>query len=89
MGLETVDPAVLPRLNKRMSLGDFERATSLLLSAEIDVRAFTLLRTPFQSEWDIEKFFDCIDCGPKRAERIREINLSQATVPHINCGCGR
>lgn len=50
MGLETVDPNVLPRLNKRMSLSDFEHATTLLTSHAIRVRAFILLRTPFQSE---------------------------------------
>lgn len=50
MGLETIDPDVLPRLNKRMTLKDFERATRFLISRGIAVRAFILLRTPFQSE---------------------------------------
>ncbi len=50
MGLETVDPDVLPRLNKRMTLVDFERATRLLTDHGIGVRAFILLRTPFQTE---------------------------------------
>ncbi|MCH7885455.1 MAG: radical SAM protein [Planctomycetes bacterium] len=50
MGLETVDPEVLPRLNKRMTLHDYERATRFLLDHGIPVRAFILLRTPFQSE---------------------------------------
>jgi archaeosine synthase beta-subunit len=50
MGLETVDPQVLPRLNKKMTLADFERATSFLLDHDIDVRAFVLLRAPFQTE---------------------------------------
>ena len=31
MGLETVHPEVLRRLNKRMTLDDFERATTFLL----------------------------------------------------------
>lgn len=52
MGLETVDPNVLPRLNKNMTLDDFERATSCLLQHGVDVRAFILLRTPYQSESD-------------------------------------
>ena len=52
MGLETVDPKVLPRLNKRMTLHDYERATRFLLDHGIPVRAFILLRTPFQSEQD-------------------------------------
>jgi len=50
MGLETVDPKVLPRLNKRMTSDDFERATRFLTGHAIDTRAFILLRTPFQSE---------------------------------------
>ncbi len=50
MGLETVDPNVLPRLNKRMTLEDFTRATTFLLNRNISVRSFVLLRTPFQSE---------------------------------------
>lgn len=50
MGLETVDPQVLPRLNKRMTLDDYKRATRFLVEQGIDVRAFILLRTPFQTE---------------------------------------
>jgi len=50
MGLETVDPHVLPRLNKRMTLDDFARATEFLLAHGIAVRAFIMLRTPYQSE---------------------------------------
>ena len=50
MGLETVHPEVLPRLNKRMNLDDFERATTFLLQNDIDVRAFILLRPPYLDE---------------------------------------
>ena len=50
MGLETVDPDVLPRLNKQMTLDDFEKATNRLLKHNIFVRAFILLRTPWQTE---------------------------------------
>ncbi len=50
MGLETIDPDVLPRLNKQMTLQDFERAVALLVDHQIAVRAFILLRTPFQDE---------------------------------------
>jgi radical SAM enzyme (TIGR01210 family) len=160
MGLETVDPHVLPRLNKRMDLGHFERATDFLLTAGIEVRAFILLRTPFQNEeegvewaqrsidfafsigvecniviptragngamdwlqteghfsppsvrnleealdygvglsrgrvfadlWDIEQFFDCQDCGPERADRIKQVNLTQELLPRVGCErCGR
>jgi hypothetical protein len=50
IGLETVDPNVLPRLNKNMTLDDFDRATTKLLQRNIFVRAFILLRTPWQTE---------------------------------------
>jgi len=46
MGLETVDPALLPRLKRHMTLEDFERATRFLLNCGVDVRAFILLGPP-------------------------------------------
>lgn len=52
MGLETIHPEVLPRLNKRMTLDDFEKAVRFLRDHEIDVRAFVLLRPPFLTEAD-------------------------------------
>jgi radical SAM enzyme (TIGR01210 family) len=50
MGLETVHPDVLPRLNKRMTLVDFERAARFLTAHGIAVRAFILLRPPLLDE---------------------------------------
>ena len=50
IGLETVHPEVLPRLNKRMTLSDFEQAAGFLNAAGISTRAFILLRPPFLSE---------------------------------------
>ena len=50
MGLETVHPGVLPRLNKRMTLDDFEQAVKLLKKHAIEVRAFILLRPPYLDE---------------------------------------
>jgi len=50
MGLETVHPEVLPRLNKRMTLDDFRRAVDFLRQWGIFVRAFLLLRPPFLGE---------------------------------------
>jgi radical SAM enzyme (TIGR01210 family) len=158
IGLETVHPEVLPRLNKRMTLPLFERAVHFLREHGISVRAFILLRPPFLTEaegvewakkslryafdlgveccsviptragngamehlqerglflpphlqsleevlefgihlragrvfvdlWDIERFFPCMRCGPNRANRLREMNLSQTVVAPIACGCG-
>jgi radical SAM enzyme (TIGR01210 family) len=50
MGLETIHPEILPRLNKRMTLADFEKATLFLMEHDIAVRAFILLRPPFLRE---------------------------------------
>lgn len=50
MGLETVHPQVLERLNKRMTLDDFERAVTFLLKHNIDIRAFILLKPPYLNE---------------------------------------
>jgi radical SAM enzyme (TIGR01210 family) len=158
MGLETVHPEVLPRLNKGMSLADFEGATRFLTDNGIAVRAFILLRPPFLSEedgvhwakqslrfafdigveccvviptrsgigameeleragafapprlesletvlecgvalrrgrvfadlWDLPRFYSCQRCGPVRAERMRQMNLTQEVLPPVECFCG-
>ena len=158
IGLETIHPEILPRLNKQMTLDDFQRAVEFLISNDISVRAFILLRPPTLSEhegidwalrsvefafelgvgccsviptrdgngmmeelqrtnqfarpsitamenvlqeglklnsgrvfmdlWDIERFFVCHGCGPARAERLRQMNLTQKMPPPIECECG-
>ncbi|MGE0606333.1 MAG: radical SAM protein [Pirellulales bacterium] len=50
LGLETVDAPTLARLNKQMTVADFDRAVEYLLRHNIAVRAFILLRPPGQSE---------------------------------------
>ena len=52
LGLETIQPDILPRLNKRMTVDDFDRAASLLREHDIDVRAFILLKPPGLNERD-------------------------------------
>lgn len=59
MGLETIHPEVLPRLNKQMTLEDFDGAVRFLTGEGIRVRSFVLLRPPFLSdqegvEWAVE-----------------------------------
>lgn len=159
MGLETVHPDILPRLNKRMTLDDFRRAADFLRTNDIELRAFLLLKPPFLKEgecvewairglefafdsgvrvctviptrdgngamdrlrlrgefapprlasleavldaglqmargrvfvdlWDVERFCDCPHCGPPRAERLRQMNLSQRPRPRVVCDrCG-
>lgn len=50
MGLEIAHPDVLGKLNKRMTLVDFERAVAFLNKNDISIRAFILLNPPFLSE---------------------------------------
>ena len=47
MGLETVHPEVLPRLNKRMSLPQFREAAAFLAHERLALRAFILVQPPF------------------------------------------
>jgi archaeosine synthase beta-subunit len=160
LGLETVHPEILPRLNKQMTLDDFARAAAFLREAHIAVRAFILLQPPFMREdqcvtwalrslefalscgarvcsiiparggngamerlardglfapprldaleaafeqglklaagrgrvfvdlWDIERLYDCPNCGPRRAARLVQMNHTQQVVPRIDCACG-
>jgi len=157
LGLETAHEGVLERLNKRMALGDFERAVGFLRAHEIHVRTFILLRPPFLDEqqgvewairsvrfafdagvqccsviptrvgngmleqlvqagefaepairsmeevleaglalqrgrvlmdlWDCERFYRCPACGPPRRARLHQMNLTQTTLPPVECGC--
>lgn len=50
LGLETVHPEVLPRLNKRFTLDHFARAVECLRRHEIAVRAFVLVKPPFLND---------------------------------------
>ena len=50
MGLETVHPEILPRLNKQMTLDDFSSAVKALRAEGIAVRAFILVRPPFLTD---------------------------------------
>lgn len=68
LGLETAQEGVLERLNKRMTLGDFERAVGFLRAHEIHVRTFILLRPPFLDEqqgveWAIRSVRFAFDAG--------------------------
>jgi len=68
LGLETVHPGILPRLNKRMTLDDFQRAAEFLRSRDIALRAFILLRPPGMAEsecvdWALKSIEFAFDCG--------------------------
>lgn len=68
LGLETIHPDVLPRLNKRMTLEDFRRASAFLREAGIAVRAFVLVGLPFvapreAAAWARRSAEFAFDCG--------------------------
>lgn len=68
LGLETIHPEVLARLNKQMSVADFDRATSFLRSRDIDVRVFLLLKPPGLNEqegidWTIRSIEHAFEAG--------------------------
>lgn len=68
MGLETVHPEVLPRLNKKFKLSDFSKAAAFLQTAGIAVRAFILVNPPFLHEeegieWAVKSADFAFNCG--------------------------
>lgn len=68
LGLETAQPEVLARLNKRMSLELFRRASAFLRRADIDLRVFVLVQPPFLPEaevlaWTQRSVEFAFDCG--------------------------
>jgi len=68
LGLETIHPEVLPRLNKQMTVEDFQRAVRFLTENEIATRAFILLRPPFLNEaegveWALRSIEFAFDVG--------------------------
>src|SRR5580698_6124163 len=50
MGLETVHPEILPKLNKGMTLEQFSLSADVLRRNTIDLRAFILVKPPFLDE---------------------------------------
>jgi radical SAM enzyme (TIGR01210 family) len=75
LGLETVHPEVLPRLNKRMSLDDFRRAAAFLQDSEIALRVFVLVGLPFVEErealdWACRSTHFAFDCGASAVSLI-------------------
>ena len=75
MGLETANPDVLRKLNKRMTLDDFAAAAGFLRTHEIDVRAFILVQPPFMKaedalHWAQRSLDFAFDCGAHAATLI-------------------
>ncbi len=68
LGLETVHPRVLERLNKRMTVDQFARAAEFLRNHGISLRSFVLVKPPFQDEsealeWAQRSIDFALGCG--------------------------
>jgi radical SAM enzyme (TIGR01210 family) len=76
MGLETIHPDILPRLNKQLTPEDFREATLFLRKHHIDVRAFALLNVPYLTSrqenivWTLRTVKFAFDCGAVRCSII-------------------
>ena len=75
MGLETVHPEALPRLNKGLTLDDFDRAAGTLQRAAIGMRAFVLVGSPFvppeeAAEWAVRSAVHAFEQGAERVSLI-------------------
>ncbi len=69
MGLETIHPVVMPKLNKQITKENFRTAVSFLRDLDIIVRAFILLNPPFlksveeNREWCLKSVKFAFDAG--------------------------
>ncbi|MEO8822926.1 MAG: hypothetical protein ABI366_05065 [Ginsengibacter sp.] len=69
MGLETIHPEVLPKLNKKLTPEDFKKAAGFLERNKIQTRAFVLLNPPFLTdekeniEWAFKTVKFAFECG--------------------------
>lgn len=75
MGLETVHPGVLDRLNKRMTLDLFARSSAYLRRNNVDLRVFILVQPPFMRpeeslHWAQRSLDFAFDCGATAATLI-------------------
>ena len=87
IGLESIDPRVLPRLNKSMTADDAARALERLRGWGIDVRAFVLVPPPFVEapvpstidtvRWAFERGVEVVSLLPLRPDQM---NASTATL---------
>jgi radical SAM enzyme (TIGR01210 family) len=68
MGLETIHPEILPRLNKKFTLEHFVQAADFLRKAGIAMRVFVLVKPPFMDEnegveWAVRSAEFAFKCG--------------------------
>jgi radical SAM enzyme (TIGR01210 family) len=82
MGLETVHPEVLQKLNKRMTVDDFASAAHFLREHSIDLRVFILVKPPFMEE------SEAIDWAKRSLDFAFECGATAATLIPTRAGNG-
>jgi uncharacterized Fe-S cluster-containing MiaB family protein len=85
MGLETVHPEVLAKLNKGMTLEQFSAAATALLRNGVDLRAFILVKPPSLSEseavyWAERSLDFAFSCGAAVASLIPTRGFSPPAI---------
>jgi archaeosine synthase beta-subunit len=68
IGLESIHPAAMARLGKRMTLDQFDRAAAFLQANDTDLRVFVLVGSPFvppdeSLEWTVRTAEHAAKCG--------------------------
>ncbi|MCF6180899.1 hypothetical protein [Lutibacter sp.] len=82
IGLETVHPEVIKKLNKQMTLDDFKNSVAFLSKNNIKSRAFILLRPPFLSE------NEGVYWAKKSIDFAFETGIESCTIIPIRAGNG-
>jgi len=82
MGLETIHPEALAKLNKEMTLADFDRAAATLRAAGIGLRAFVLLAPPFTPP------DEAVDWAVRSAEHAFEQGAARVSLIPVRGGNG-
>lgn len=82
MGLETIHPEALAKLNKAMTLEDFDRAAAILRAAGLGLRAFVLLGPPFTPP------DEAVDWAARSAEHAFEQGATRVSLIPVRGGNG-
>lgn len=82
MGLETIHPQSVARLNKRLDLDRFDRAAGLLREHGIDLRVFVLLGAPGIPP------DESVDWAVRTADRARGVGAAVVSIIPVRGGNG-
>jgi archaeosine synthase beta-subunit len=82
MGLETIHPEVLPRLNKQMTVSQFDSAVTFLKGHGIGTRAFVLLSPPHMPA------DESVDWAVRSVEHAVEVGVDVVSLIPMRGGTG-